>query len=99
MLNKFNYLISKQIVYNTWEESCGPNCITFTINTLLANLTEEDKESIEESITEILQGLGSGNVTFSEFREGPVIVDASPKTLSAQRWLAKLLEKLGISKL
>ena len=79
---------------------CGPNCITFTINTLLANLTDEDKESIEASITEILQGLGSGNVTFSEFREGSAIVDASPQNfVSAEAVANTVKEKENIKTL
>jgi Flp pilus assembly protein protease CpaA len=74
---------------------CGPNCITFTINTLLANLTDEDKESIEESITEILQGLGSGNVTFSEFREGPVNLDASTQNFVSAEAVSEVVKEAG----
>ena len=72
-----------------------PPAITFTINTLFANLTDEDKESIEESITGILQGLGSGNVTFSEFREGSAIVDASPENFVSAAAVSEVVKAVG----
>ena len=73
----------------------GPPAITFTINTLLANLTEQDRQSIEDSITEILQGLDSGNVTFSEFREGSAIVDASPQNFVSPEAVNEVINEPG----
>tara|TARA_B110000858_G_scaffold35115_1_gene39260 strand:- start:3549 stop:4874 length:1326 start_codon:yes stop_codon:yes gene_type:complete len=73
----------------------GPPAITFTINTLLTNLTDGDRQSIEQSITQILQELGSGNVTFSEFREGSAIVDASPENFVSADAVRQVVNEPG----
>ena len=57
---------------------CGPYCTTFTLNVPLSTLSEEELESIRESIIALLQGLGAGKVTVS-FREGSTKAYASTK--------------------
>ena len=82
---------------------CGPNCTTFTLNVPLSSLSDEELESIRESIIALLQGLGAGKVTVS-FREGSTKAYASMKfpvneeTLNGKVTEAGAIQTLGDSK-